>query len=106
MNTGLSVRDRIKYLEKMKFWFESIFLLEDKDNPIKWKRGDGYYALTTISVINTLNATITMYKMGVSNRELERDRDMLNGYIEFYNKNNGFNTTMDSLITKLYESNL
>lgn len=103
MNTGLSVRDRIKYLERMRDWFKTIYLIEDSDNPILWKRGEGYYAITTHSVVNTLNATIAKYKMGVSNSQLERDRDMLNGYIEFYNKN--LNTTMDSLITKL-ESNL
>lgn len=103
MNTGLSVRDRIKYMERMRFGFETIFLLEDKNNPIQWRVGEGYYALTTISIINNINSMITKYKMGVSNRELEKDRDMLNRYRELYNKN--LNTTMDSLITKL-ESNL
>ena len=99
MNTGLSVRDRIKYLEKLKFWFETIFLLEDKDNPIRWIVGEGYYTLTTIGIIDHINSKITKYKMGVSNRELEIDKDMLNRYIELYNKN--LNTTMDSLITTI-----
>lgn len=99
MNTGLSVRDRIKYMERMRFWFESIFLLEDKDNPIRWVVGEGYYALTTISIINNINSMITKYNMGVSNRELEIDKDMLNRYRELYNKN--LNTTMDSLITTI-----
>jgi hypothetical protein len=99
MNTGLSVRDRIKYMERMRFWFESIFLLEDKDNPIRWVVGEGYYALTTISIINNINSMITKYNMGVSNRELEIDRDMLNRYRELYNRN--LNTTMDSLITTI-----
>lgn len=101
MNTGLSVRDRIKYMERMKFWFESIFLIEDKNNPIRWSVGEGYFALTTISIINNINSMITKYNMGVSNRELEKDRDMLNRYRELYNKNKGFSTTMDSLITTL-----
>lgn len=102
MNTGLSVRDRIKYMERMRFWFESIFLLEDKDNPIRWIVGEGYYALTTISIINNINSMITKYNMGVSNRELEKDRDMLNRYRELCNRNRSLNTTtMGTLITTI-----
>lgn len=105
MNTGLSVRDRIKYMEKMLFWFETIFLLEDKDNPIRWIVGEGYYTLTTIGIIDHINSKITKYKkykLGVSNRELEIDSDMLNRYRELYNRN--LNTTMDSLITTIIVS--
>lgn len=101
MNTGISVRDRIKYMERMLNWFEGIYLCEDGDTPIIWRVGEGYYALNTLSIINALNGRITQYKMGVSNAQLERDKDMLNRYRELYNKNKSLSTTMGSLITTI-----
>lgn len=101
MNTGLSVRDRIHYMEMMLKWFEGVYLCEDLDNPIRWKRGEGYYALTTPNIIYTLTERIQQYKLGVSNGVLERDRDTINSFIQFYNKNKSLSTTMGTLITKL-----
>ena len=101
MNTGLSVRDRIHYMEMMLKWFEKIHLCEDLDNPIRWKRGEGYYALTTPNIIHTLTDRIRQYKLGVSNGVLERDKDTINSFIQFYNINKRLNTLVGTLITTI-----
>jgi hypothetical protein len=99
----MDVMDKIKYMLRMRDWFQWVSHLEDVNNPTRWKSGNGYYGITTMNIIYTLNGMIGKYSIGCTMED--RDRDTLNLYREFYNRNKEYRfvsrTSIDSLITTI-----
>jgi hypothetical protein len=101
MNENISMAQRIRYMVRMKDWYEWVLHIEDVNDPILWKyRGSSQFAKTN-EIISYLNGRIKQYSIGVSKGVLERDSDSLNFYREFYNRNRGKGITMGSLITTI-----
>lgn len=104
MNKDMDVMDKIKYMERMRDWFQWILHLENVNDGIRWRfkgsRGSSY--ITTTEIVRTLNVMIGKYSIGCTMED--RDRDTLNVYREFYNRNRrdrSVKYTINTLITTI-----
>ena len=79
--------DKIKYMLRMRDWFFEVRKTEGVFNT-EWRyRGRAGVYVTTSDIVNTLNKMISKYSIGCTMED--GDKDTLNLYREFYNRNRG-----------------
>lgn len=79
--------EKVRYMEKMRDWFMGIRKTEGVFNT-EWRyRGRSGTYVTTSDIVRTLNSMIGKYSIGCTMEDV--DRDTLNLYREFYNRNRG-----------------
>ena len=89
--------DNIDYMERMRDWFIEVRRKEGVFNT-EWRyRGRAGVYVTTGDIVNTLKKIINKTYMGCTMED--GDRDTLNLYREFYNRNRG--KEFSSLITTI-----
>lgn len=95
------MEDKIKYMETMRDWFQWVLHLEDVNDGIRWrfKGSRSSFYISTSDIVWTLNSMIGKYSIGCTMED--KDRDTLNLYREFYNRNRSRSTTMGTLITTI-----
>ena len=97
--------DKIKYMLRMRDWFQWVLNLEDVNDSIRWrfKGSRSWSYISTSDIVRTLNSMIGKYSIGCTMEDI--DRDTLNLYREFYNRNKEYRfvsrTSIDSLITTI-----
>ena len=101
----MDVMDKIKYMLRMRDWFQWVLNLEDVNESIRWrfKGSRSWSYISTSDIVRTLNSMIGKYSIGCTMED--RDRGTLNLYREFYNRNKEYRfvsrTTIHTLITTI-----
>jgi hypothetical protein len=79
--------DKVEYMKRMRNWFMEVRKSEGVFNT-EWRyRGRSGTYVTTSNIVKTLNSMIGKYSIGCTMEDV--DRDTLNLYREFYNRNRG-----------------
>lgn len=97
----MSNKEMIEYMTRMRDWFEWVLHHENVNEPLKWgfRGGRSGNRISTSRIVWILNSMIFKYSIGCTMEDV--DRDTLNLYREFYNRNRRFSISIGTLITTI-----